>query len=385
MKKKNILFFIILAVSLIIIGGCIGKVDRTFGPFELNITSDSDTIVQGNSVTLTAISGFEDYSWEIISADDHGCNIDKLGSDKAQLNTTYDISNDTYIITIKITDSKGNSGTKKFLITRPYVQYSTSELYYLSSNSSQLEVYDMPNFDHWVVDTGAGYFIDSDVNPGYFRPSNSVPALANIYAVDDEGHKSLTVSIKIYNWSYIYSNPLQDGFVSHQGLNNTVYSSGTSANVGSDTNNLAVERAFFSFTIPTGITHIYYAQQRFSKLSSTPSGIFYNNSIYYKYIGINAIPLAGLSGSVFATLNADIDNVGNHYVSYYQSDTVVSRYLYFYEGSYILDRINYCIGNNFDVGLRFYDENFSERTYSLYFTGEYGNPSYKPRLYIKYY
>lgn len=392
MKKKNIVFLTVLFIALIAIAGCVGKADRTFGPITLNIVSDHNPIIEGDTVILTAKLGFEDYSWKITS-DNYGCTIEKISGDQALLRTTYQDTMETYAITIKVVDSQGNYSNKNIIVKKPNVTLTNSYLRYSSSSSITATVHNMDNFSKWVKVNGPAHFSDTYANPVDIYSDNTTTGKFIFYALDTNGHRSETKALIIYNTQSIYSNS-SDGFITHvkSSGTNVASSNTTLAHVGTDTNLLTIQRAFFSFPIPSVITHIYIAHIYFTKESNVPTDLFSNDywQIRFRYIGKDIIPSTGLTGDIYKSLNVSPDNPDNHYIKFYQKD---GSYSYYIESTdpeynkwsdhYEVEQMNLCIGHNFDVGLRFYDENFSEHKNASYYTSD--NTGVKPYIYIYYY
>ncbi len=378
MKKKNIIFLLTLFAVLIVIGGCIEKVDRTFGPITLNITSSENTIIQGDTVTLTADLGFEDYSWTIVG-DPHSCTIEKIGANQAKLTTYYFLTQDTYPITIKVTDAKGNSSTKNFVITKYIITLSKDEL---NSNDGSdyltVSASDIPNFDHFVINYGTypqtiATFSDSRTNPAQINSSgNGIGNTGKIYvrAVDSNGKTSVQTPIIVYCPFIFQCESQKDGYVSYVKNSGFYFSTADKPKMitGNDTNAKIIYRSFFGFDIPGGMpTTAYKAYITLVKTDEMPSNVFQNNKGYMRYIGKDTIA-DSLTNSVtlFKSLDADIDDPNNHYYDLHCKD---GEYLVRFEFSpqknpWLFERlrdIGYSSsGGYFDFGIRLYDENLSQ-------------------------
>ena len=405
MKKKNTIFLLTLFAVLIIIGGCIGKADRTFGPITLSITSDTNNLYMGNTVTLKANLGFPDYSWEIVSAT-HGCSITSVGNDQAVLYLADD-ANETYTLSIKVSDSKGNSKKVDYQISRvpikmvdssnhfKYDVYSknSNDIIYISINPNF-----MPDFSNWVIDSGPGTIDNPNTYATTFHSNGGgVTGLTKIHAETQTDVKSMSGNFIVYDSTSVNSTAKKDGYITH------IIATGTNIASASDTQTFvgynastqkSILRSFFSFDVPS-VGTIYKGHISLRKFKHTPSNIFDNNRIYLRFIGKDKIPSAGLESNIYDTLNDDVTSPGYFY--FYNDPYSQGTYCYFdfsaisirydYNPDFIND-INYCRGGALDIGLRFENENFSGDTTKVvvYYTSDYNDYTpYQPWLFIYYY
>ena len=393
MKRTNVIFLIVLTVVLIIFASCIAKIDRTFGPISINITSSSNPIMQGNTVTLTASLGFGNYSWQITSTNTYGCTIKKISDSRAQLSTGYSLIRDTYLITIKVSDDKNNSTIKDFIITKPIVILSKNELNSTdNSDSITVEVKGMPNFDHFAVsDPATVTFSDSTVNPTVISGGTGVTGTPVIYAVSSDGQTSVHVPFIVYFPAVFDSVKEKDGYVSYY-KNINMYSSNsddTVMYVGNDTGASTIFRSFFSFYIPSGMPETSYkAIIHLVKVDEHPANLFENNKIFMRYIGSNTINDSLTNRVVlFSSLNADIDDPDNHYYDLKNTDANWDIQFVFspVKNSWLFNRL-YEIGSGsggyFDLGLRLYDESSTNLSVATYLTNESG---WAPFIEIRFY
>ncbi|MCD6579577.1 hypothetical protein J7L48_08865 [bacterium] len=398
MKERKNLFFILLGLFLILIAGCIGKSTRTFGPITLSISSSQEPIIQGNSVTLTASMGYDNYSWEITSTNPYNCTFKKTGADRAFLITTYQNAVETYPMSFKITDSKGNIGERKFIITKAPVElnhytHSYSYNYFDDevqawSTTDHIYIYVspqlMPDFDHWFIESGPGIITNIHSNETtFYSNGNGSYGLTTIYAIGANGNRSLKAGIKVTTSQSYPSTAIYDGHI-ERNISAGTYTRVIDLAYGQiSVDSTYIRRAFYSFHIPSSI-HIMSSYLYYSKQAVSPTTSFDNDTTYMKYIGKNIWSSGSYTDhQIFDSLNGTPPSNAAFFPCSNSINTGMWNYVYF-DNTFIIDVIQSCTGSYFDIGFRWGVENTSQAAKSCSIsTGE--TASYRPYLSIKYY
>ncbi|MCK4644217.1 hypothetical protein KAU32_11360 [bacterium] len=112
-KKRQFLILGIIALFILLIGGCLTKQDKVlFTPNDLIITADSVRFFQGDTVQLTVTGGLGPFTWTF-EGDTYGCTIDHEGVLKSR-----QIPQNTYTLAVKATNIDNAWGEFKMLFEK---------------------------------------------------------------------------------------------------------------------------------------------------------------------------------------------------------------------------------------------------------------------------